>query len=68
MKIILFLLCLLTLSCENKKDEFERYILLNNDKINDTTTLCDGHLYYYISTHSGKQPIHSQYCKCFKKI
>lgn len=62
MKIILFLLCLLTLSCENKNIQFD------NDKINDTITLCDGHLYYYISTHSGKQPIHSQYCKCFKKI
>ena len=22
----------------------------------------------FIITHSGKQPIHSQYCKCFKKI
>jgi hypothetical protein len=66
MKKILLILALpiFCLGCESP-DEIYRF---NYDKfnkiINDTIRLNDNHLYYSIRTHSGDQPIHSQYCNC----
>lgn len=64
-KLILALFVVLAIqSCnptpeEVKIEKFNRY----NRRINDTCTLNDGHIYYIIYTHTGSQPIHSQYCK-----
>lgn len=60
----LIILLLFLYSCKPTEKELKKELSdKQNYKINDTITLEDNHLYYHINTHSGQQPIHSQYCK-----
>jgi hypothetical protein len=66
-KILLILsFAILCIGCNSpSKDNRQDWEYVNhNNRINDTIRLNDNHLYYLIGTHSGYQPIHSQYCNC----
>jgi len=62
-KIILLLCSLILINCKSDEDFKSYYYDRANKMINDTITLSDGHLYYYLYTYRGKSPVHSQYCK-----
>lgn len=67
-KLLYFILITLFIGCyPSEKEANQIFMDIMNSSINDTMRLNDGHIYYTIYTHSGRQPMHSQYCICLKK-